>query len=318
VERHNVATSVERNPDGSSKGIRMQEALSEVLGIDYDTSTCEQGHQVLTRVGEVSTSPGDSPIKFWYVAGHGPAFKAASTVDFDDIVVRSGDRVSLVYVTDTDEDGLFDREEYLYRTDATKADTDGDGLDDEDELRIGWSLGTASERVYSDPTRVDSDGDGLDDAAEKAAQSDPWNVDTDGDGLTDSGDIEPTSADGTNIPDQVTHPPYATVSNVTLNDQPKLTSVGLGGKVNLELDYTLEDSPGASVLLMVGLEGAGLVGCLYNGAPGGQVSGHGALTFSAPITSSAYKVLVEGAQGDVCESDAWTGTGAQIGFLAVK
>lgn len=58
--------------------------------------------------------------------------------------------------TDTDHDGLTDREEELYGTNKYATDTDADGLTDRDETKV---FGT-------EPTNPDTDGDSFQDGAE--------------------------------------------------------------------------------------------------------------------------------------------------------
>lgn len=66
--------------------------------------------------------------------------------------------------TDTDNDGLFDREEVRsFKTDPTDADTDGDGLSDYNEVK----------RWFTDPLVQDTDGDGYGDGEEVLNQYDP-------------------------------------------------------------------------------------------------------------------------------------------------
>lgn len=64
---------------------------------------------------------------------------------------------------DADYDGLSDREEQLYGTDAYATDSDGDGLTDRDEVKV---FGT-------DPVAADTDGDGFRDGEEVANGYDP-------------------------------------------------------------------------------------------------------------------------------------------------
>ncbi len=94
--------------------------------------------------------------------------------------------------TDTDNDGLFDREEgEVYHTDYMNPDTDGDGLTDGNEVHV----------YFSDPTKKDTDGDGLTDPEEVITYlTDPRKADTDDDSLPDKWEIEnqlnPKVADG--------------------------------------------------------------------------------------------------------------------------
>ncbi len=90
-----------------------------------------------------------------------------------DINLRKGDTLHLVYVTDTDLDGLSDRLEILGNSDLNNPDTDGDGLDDAQET-YGWYTNLTSSPcdvgtqilVKSDPLEQDTDGDGKDDSVE--------------------------------------------------------------------------------------------------------------------------------------------------------
>lgn len=64
--------------------------------------------------------------------------------------------------TDSDNDGLTDREEGDLGTDPNNPDSDGDGISDGDEIQIG-----------TDPTNVDTDGDGIPDNVEIDIGADP-------------------------------------------------------------------------------------------------------------------------------------------------
>ena len=91
-------------------------------------------------------------------------------------------------LTDTDDDGLTDFEEWIYGTDPRSADTDHDGLSDYEEVY----------RYHTSPTSVDTDGDArgpqhdlppkapLFDGNElRVLHTSPTLEDTDGDGRTD-------------------------------------------------------------------------------------------------------------------------------------
>jgi len=56
---------------------------------------------------------------------------------------------------DTDNDGLYDREEARFGTNPNLADTDGDGLNDFEEINLG-----------TNPLKADTDGDGFKDGEE--------------------------------------------------------------------------------------------------------------------------------------------------------
>ncbi len=206
VERYMVATNVFRNPDGSGRGVTLKEALTDILNIPYETEAQkdEQGNvvgpRVLKRVKTVSTYQND-PLQegrgFWMVGGNSDLFsQGTGSTNFDNIVLTSGKRISLVYLKDTDLDGIFDNEEYLLGTNKANTDSDGDGLSDYDEAKVGWDVTVNGKtyHVYSDPRFTDADGDYLSDAAEKVIGTDPYKRDTDGDGLMDTDDPYPLSA----------------------------------------------------------------------------------------------------------------------------
>ncbi len=100
-------------------------------------------------------------------------------------------------VSDTDEDGLTDREERLvYCTDPLSPDSDLDGLSDALEV----------EALLTDPNVADTDGDGLDDGEEVdlfggVALSDPLRPDTDGDGLDDFEEVLGTTPSNPRLTD---------------------------------------------------------------------------------------------------------------------
>lgn len=85
-----------------------------------------------------------------------------------DLTIRRGDVLHMVYVTDSDLDGISDRMERLNGTAINNPDTDGDNLDDALET-YGWytnlasppcDSGTSLTLVTSDPNVTDTDGNG--------------------------------------------------------------------------------------------------------------------------------------------------------------
>ena len=115
------------------------------------------------------------------------------------IALGAGDVLHLVYLQDSDLDGLSNRMEFFYKSDPNNPDTDGDTLADGVEARDGWQVAYQDvfgadvlRTVYSSPVRADTDFDGRDDASEaNLAEADdflrldPNRFDTDGDGLDD-------------------------------------------------------------------------------------------------------------------------------------
>lgn len=212
VERYRVATNVERGAGGTYSGITMRTALRDVLEIPYTTheSSVTPGELVLWGVRDATTIPGDGdghlPRATWTILTSTDE-QAAPGQDFEDLVLRGGESILLVYMRDEDQDGMFQIEENLHGTsdetansDATLARPEGDGLDDFFETHTGWTVGPivdpelppeqSSYLVRSDPNQLDSDGDGLDDDVEMANSTDPRKADTDGDGLSDSVELE--------------------------------------------------------------------------------------------------------------------------------
>ena len=212
IERHMVATNVYRYPDGSGRGLSLGEALREVIGIDHETApqaaTEGPGRQVLTRVGSVEAyiDEDDPAIRgFWIVGGTSTQFDEPLVADFDDIVLRSGERISLTFVQDSDGDGIFDREEYLLDTSPADRDSDGDGMGDYDESKVGWEVAVQGEtpyQVHPDPRFPDVDQDYLIDSSEAVLGTNPYEKDTDKDGMVDGFDtlpLDPPCLDGASL-----------------------------------------------------------------------------------------------------------------------
>ncbi len=148
------------------------------------------------------------------VAGH-PALRAGAeqvpgllptvqqnTAPASVTVERCGDGAA---ASDSDRDGLSDREEGCLGTDAYAADTDFDFITDTLELE---GLTFAGTTWTLDPFKADSNGDGLNDGDEwlqpvGTAPSwdgdndrvpNPWDEDNDNDGVSDGFDLAPYSA----------------------------------------------------------------------------------------------------------------------------
>jgi len=193
LERHRVATNVERAPDSSFLGVPMRRVMSDLLGIPYDTapSLAEPDEVVLSRVRDA-----DSSLLTGWSVFVGTQREEPIATRFDDITLRAGDEITLAYAEDRDGDGLVQFVEELYGTLDTLVDSDGDGLEDREEVTDRWTV-TVIDRegevanvvVGSDPASPDGDGDGLSDELEKLAGTDPANPDTDADGLSDGFEV---------------------------------------------------------------------------------------------------------------------------------
>ena len=210
TEKYRVATNVTRVDGGQLAGVRLIDALSEILGlgggVDFELATTSDGVEVLTRFRDVAaTSAGSRSERFWMIIaadnGTSPIPVAdrllGAELDFSEIVLMPRDRVYLALVADADDDGVPNGEEVVHGTSDAAEDTDGDGLTDREEIDLRWRvLSTlayyaSSPLVAPNPGVADADGDGLNDMEERDAGTDPNRADTDGDGTLDGDDDEP-------------------------------------------------------------------------------------------------------------------------------
>ena len=216
AEEYRVATNVARRMDGSYAGVTMRKIMTEILAIPFETRPRQElnpeaqtNDRVLYAVRDTHHFEGtdENPARgFWMVLVGGDTLQPEG-VDFEDVIVKAGDQVVLMFARDDDGDGLFAAEEQHYRTGDTGEDQDGDGLTDvqevrgevfidEDgtEVRCGWVVevtGRDPYPIFADPAVPDQDGDGWNDSEEKAVGTDPTLPDTDRDGLTDKVDPFP-------------------------------------------------------------------------------------------------------------------------------
>lgn len=215
VERYRVATHNKFDSTGKPMGITMQRAM-EIAGITasaapdepfppaeplpdairktYGTLVDTTGSERLTRVRGIQNDLDGTPEKrFWALVTNNMEVQADS--DFSTIQVSAGDDYTLLYTRDVDEDGLFEREEYLYGSSDSSSDSDADTLNDFFEVRTGWMVSSSPGtpyRVFSAPNRDDSDMDGLRDDRELVEKTDPNRSDTDEDGMLDAQELNGT------------------------------------------------------------------------------------------------------------------------------
>ncbi|MFW6174559.1 MAG: PKD domain-containing protein, partial [Chloroflexota bacterium] len=193
TERYRVA--IDR---GGEQELPLDDLMGEVLDFEYTFSTGQfpgmsESHVGLTSVRTVAMNGATN--SYWLVAhtsrppGSAPGTEDTTLYNIlsgdyeaSDIRLGKGDVLHLVYITDTDLDGLSDRLELLNGTRMDNPDSDGDGLDDALET-YGWLTnldappcdgGDALTLVVSNPLQPDSDGDGVSDDDEMAACANPF------------------------------------------------------------------------------------------------------------------------------------------------
>jgi hypothetical protein len=125
--------------------------------------------------------------------------------DFENLTLKAGDVLELMFLEDGDDDNLGLRAERFAGTTTDHPDSDGDGIKDGDEI-IGYDLtidygleiGIQTSRISSNPVLADTDGDGVSDFDEiNPANQDTWltnplSADTDNDEISDQFDPEPS------------------------------------------------------------------------------------------------------------------------------
>jgi alpha-tubulin suppressor-like RCC1 family protein len=154
TEEYLVAT----NADPANLRITVKHALTDILRAPY---TVGAGGG-LTSVRDVADDP--AARGSWIVVHittdgvdrtmH--KYDASAPYAFEDIILKSGDVLHLIYVEDPDGDGLGNRAETIYGTRADTVDSDADGIPDGEEVY----------RFQKNPVRPDSDADGKPDGDE--------------------------------------------------------------------------------------------------------------------------------------------------------
>ncbi len=142
-ERYLVAT----NADPHSPGITAGHALRDILHIPFEAGPIDYGGQQKVGLLDLRSDPNVRADKgknsFWLLVqtrGNGPNKKVfrfnflEQDFDFENILLKAGDTLYLVYMEDKDGDGIFSRQERLLGTSDLSVDTDGDGLTDVDEI----------------------------------------------------------------------------------------------------------------------------------------------------------------------------------------
>jgi hypothetical protein len=153
IEKYNVAT----NADPTHRGITAGRALRDILNVPFETANSAS----LVGLRNDPNVRADAGRNAFWLAVHtrnngiGNVVTRYSPVqgdyDFENIQLKAGDTLYLVYMVDADGDGIFSRQEFLLGTSDITADSDGDGWTDFYEANIS----------HTSPTNPDTDGDGV-------------------------------------------------------------------------------------------------------------------------------------------------------------
>ena len=166
-EKYLVAT----NADPNNPGITAGHALRDILQIPFAAGPIDYGGVQKTGLQGLRNDPNVSAAKaknsFWLVVrvrGSGANKQIVrysmlqQDFDFENIKLKAGDTLYLVYMEDKDGDGIFSRQERLLGSSDLLIDTDGDGWSDFYEINVS----------HTDPNNPDTDGDGVIDSLDKA------------------------------------------------------------------------------------------------------------------------------------------------------
>jgi hypothetical protein len=203
---------VSAGPDGVLQTVASDNDVDVAPGYSC-TNGCAQGAcRSIEMVVRVKGIRDDAKTSRFWVLMTDADFN--SGMDFDTIVLRAGENLTLAYVQDKDGDRMFAREEYLYGSSDRRVNTDGcpdpddqygfwcnhptcedfdtDCLTDFEEAKIGWQVeveGRSGYLGFSDPVLPDADADGILDDMERVYGTDPGKTDTDDDGISDGDEI---------------------------------------------------------------------------------------------------------------------------------
>lgn len=159
-ERYFVAA----NSDPNNPGVTAGRALRDILRIPFEKAGPSSSLIGLRDDPNVRATPQKNA--FWLVVqvrdnGLGNVVTKFSPqqqdYDFENIKLRGGDTLFLVYMEDKDGDGIFSRQERLQGTSDLLADSDGDGWTDWYEINVS----------HTNPNNPDMDGDGVIDSKDR-------------------------------------------------------------------------------------------------------------------------------------------------------
>ena len=320
VRTYRIATNVNRDPVSNKPvGVSLETILGpKVLDLAFETeANSKTGFEVLT--GLQSTSNKESILRigtdvrdgFWVIV----ADEGIETLNknFGDIVLNQGEQISLMFIRDQDQDGLFEREEFMLGTSDTNVDSDSDGMTDFEETQVGWTVSSYPEgnKVFPNPKSSDTDGDLLNDIEERELGTDPSNPDTDHDGYSDKDDPFPFVADKYSLVTNFSYlKRHISYSNIKLNSEvSREITVAPGETVNISMDWSLNVESGeiycptCIIQMYLGVQDRGNT-CFVDKIMNTNSAAEGALeyTFTAPADSGLHFVNTISDLGVNCQN----------------
>lgn len=159
----------------SFKDISLTQILEDCAPNVVEYYEDEDGHKMIKKINGVEgkfTNP-DAMEGDWFVSvvtyENGLAkvkYYSPSSEEYyynaDEVFIRVGDDVTVMYSVDKDEDGIPLREEELFGTSDNAVDSDGDTISDWDELS-GWVVLQTGVTTCTNPALKDTDADGIPD-----------------------------------------------------------------------------------------------------------------------------------------------------------
>ena len=164
-DKYMVATNA--SGADATDGITVGSVFSDVMRLPYSTGTCTVNDRDVTVLKSVRDLEVDTATGGWVVTHtytklgekQTDVYSPEESYSFEDILLKPGNILMVVYVEDKDHDGLTAREELLYGTDDSLSDTDGDGIGDAAEIAAGTDpLLTPAEEEETDDGSSDTPG----------------------------------------------------------------------------------------------------------------------------------------------------------------
>lgn len=150
VRQYNVATNVDRNTDGSFRGITLSRVLDDHLGFRMDdpvggfkTRTGANGRSALDSLLNHSyRESGGVRTAYWDMVVVKRNQSEQKNPDFNNVVLQAGDYVHLMYQEVAGQSGVTTTVARASGIDqfapVQNGDADGDGLSNQEEILQGW------------------------------------------------------------------------------------------------------------------------------------------------------------------------------------